>query len=89
VRKQGSTSYLKPWLVFVLLGGLGATFGAILVSGYITSALQLTGASDKFVAGVDWIVRSVIALLISFSAFRYVVRKFFVRKSSDEGSQRI
>jgi hypothetical protein len=83
VSAQGSTNYFKPWLLFFLLGGLGATFGAILIASFVTPAFQLAGASDKFVAVVDWIVRCIVALLISFSAFRFVVRKFFVRKPCD------
>ena len=71
-------NYFKPWLVFFVVGGLGAQFGAILTANAITPFIQFVGARDEIVRAIDWLIRLGVVLLISFTAFRFVVRRFFV-----------
>jgi hypothetical protein len=76
--------YVKAWLIFFLVATIGGGLVSLILGSFLAAFLGAAGASMQQIANTSRILGFILALPISYVAFRAVVGKFLFPKLWEE-----
>ena len=80
-------SFVKPWLLFFVLGTIGGNVVAVIVGSFVVTTVEAAGASEELAETIKSVSHFAVAMFVSYIVFAHVARNF-IATTTEESSGR-